>query len=124
MNNQPCWTFVESQDSPEGPLHLHVPHLEQLLSKQGYAKSTIRGCVMTETILNSAPHKHKRWSTSRDFDVLFTKDKPFIFGFHGYPWWIHRLTYRRNNHPHLHVRGYKEEGTTPPFDMSAQSRRL
>ena len=54
----------------------------------------------------------------KDFDVLFTKDKPIIFAFHGYPWLIHRLTYRRTNHDNLHVRGYKEEGTTTtPFDM-------
>ena len=53
-----------------------------------------------------------------DFDALFTKDKPIIFAFHGYPWLIHRLTYRRTNHANLHVRGYKEEGTTTtPFDM-------
>jgi xylulose-5-phosphate/fructose-6-phosphate phosphoketolase len=50
--------------------------------------------------------------------VLFTRDKPIIFAFHGYPWLIHRLTYRRANHGNLHVRGYKEEGTTTtPFDM-------
>src|SRR5262249_5825251 len=52
------------------------------------------------------------------FDALFTKDKPVIFAFHGYPWLIHRLTYRRTNHHNIHVRGYKEEGTTTtPFDM-------
>ena len=51
--------------------------------------------------------------------MLFTKDKPVIFAYHGYPWLIHRLTYRRTNHPNLHVRGYKEEGTiTTPFDMA------
>ena len=54
----------------------------------------------------------------RDFDTLFTVDKPVIFAYHGYPWLIHRLTYRRTNHDNLHVRGYKEEGTTTtPFDM-------
>ena len=55
---------------------------------------------------------------THDFDALFTTDKPIIFAFHGYPWLIHRLTYRRNGHSNLHVRGYKEEGTTStPFDM-------
>jgi xylulose-5-phosphate/fructose-6-phosphate phosphoketolase len=55
---------------------------------------------------------------SREFDTLFTVDKPVIFAFHGYPWLIHRLTYRRHNHQNLHVRGFKEEGTTTtPFDM-------
>jgi xylulose-5-phosphate/fructose-6-phosphate phosphoketolase len=54
--------------------------------------------------------------------VLFTKDKPIIFAFHGYPWLIHRLTYRRTNHVNLHVRGYKEEGTTTtPFDMAVRN---
>jgi xylulose-5-phosphate/fructose-6-phosphate phosphoketolase len=55
---------------------------------------------------------------AKDFDALFTTDKPIIFAYHGYPWLIHRLTYRRTNHKNLHVRGYKEEGTTTtPFDM-------
>jgi len=54
-----------------------------------------------------------------DFDDLFTTDKPVIFAFHGYPWLVHRLTYRRKNHDNIHVRGYKEEGTiTTPFDMT------
>ena len=54
-----------------------------------------------------------------EFDQLFTVDKPVVFAFHGYPWLIHRLTYRRTNHVNLHVRGYKEEGTiTTPFDMA------
>ena len=53
-----------------------------------------------------------------EFDALFTTDKPVIFAYHGYPWLIHRLTYRRNGHDNIHVRGYKEEGTTTtPFDM-------
>jgi xylulose-5-phosphate/fructose-6-phosphate phosphoketolase len=60
------------------------------------------------------PHGLSDW----EFDTLFTADKPIIFAFHGYPWLIHRLTYRRTNHGNLHVRGYKEEGTTTtPFDM-------
>jgi xylulose-5-phosphate/fructose-6-phosphate phosphoketolase len=63
--------------------------------------------------------EHPHGMTDRDFDVLFTKDKPVIFAFHGYPWLIHRLTYRRTNHNNIHVRGYKEEGTTTtPFDMT------
>src|SRR5205823_12395394 len=63
--------------------------------------------------------EHPHGLSSRDFDALFTADKPVIFAFHGYPWLIHRLTYRRTNHVNLHVRGYKEEGTiTTPFDMA------
>src|SRR6266540_1985802 len=62
--------------------------------------------------------EHPHGLTSNDFDTLFTKDKPIVFAFHGYPWLIHRLTYRQTNHDNLHVRGYKEEGTTTtPFDM-------
>ncbi|HWI02250.1 MAG TPA: phosphoketolase family protein, partial [Acidimicrobiales bacterium] len=62
--------------------------------------------------------EHPHGLPDADFDSLFTKDKPVIFAYHGYPWLIHRLTYRRTNHPNIHVRGYKEEGTTTtPFDM-------
>jgi xylulose-5-phosphate/fructose-6-phosphate phosphoketolase len=62
--------------------------------------------------------EHPHGLSAKDFDALFTTDKPIIFAYHGYPWLIHRLTYRRTNHNNLHVRGYKEEGTTTtPFDM-------
>ena len=64
------------------------------------------------------PSEHPHGLPDKDFDALFTADRPIIFAFHGYPWLIHRLTYRRTNHENLHVRGYKEEGTTTtPFDM-------
>ncbi|MDH4223284.1 MAG: phosphoketolase, partial [candidate division Zixibacteria bacterium] len=62
--------------------------------------------------------EHPHGLSDYEFDTLFTTDKPIIFAYHGYPWLIHRLTYRRTNHKNLHVRGYKEEGTTTtPFDM-------
>jgi xylulose-5-phosphate/fructose-6-phosphate phosphoketolase len=62
--------------------------------------------------------EHPHGLTHGEFDALFTADKPIVFAYHGYPWLIHRLTYRRTNHDNLHVRGYKEEGTTTtPFDM-------
>ena len=62
--------------------------------------------------------EHPHGLTDGEFDALFTTDRPVIFAYHGYPWLIHRLTYRRTNHANLHVRGYKEEGTvTTPFDM-------
>ena len=62
--------------------------------------------------------EHPHGMSDQDFELLFTPDKPIVFAFHGYPWLIHRLTYRRRNHKNLHVRGYKEEGTTStPFDM-------
>src|SRR4029079_1650777 len=62
--------------------------------------------------------EHPHGLSDKEFDSLFTRDKPIIFAYHGYPLLIHRLTYRRTNHHKLHVRGYKEEGTTTtPFDM-------
>jgi len=62
--------------------------------------------------------EHPHGLSDFDYDTLFTTDKPIVFAYHGYPWLIHRLTYRRTSHAHLHVRGYKEEGTTTtPFDM-------
>jgi xylulose-5-phosphate/fructose-6-phosphate phosphoketolase len=70
-------------------------------------------------LMRLQPHtEHPHGMTDPEFDALFTTDKPVIFAYHGYPWLIHRLTYRRRNHHNIHVRGYKEEGTTTtPFDM-------
>jgi xylulose-5-phosphate/fructose-6-phosphate phosphoketolase len=63
--------------------------------------------------------EHPHGMSDQEFDALFTKDRPIVFAFHGYPWLVHRLTYRRNNHDNMHVRGYKEEGTiTTYFDMT------
>jgi xylulose-5-phosphate/fructose-6-phosphate phosphoketolase len=68
------------------------------------------------------PEEHPHGISHAAFDDLFTVDKPIVFAFHGYPWLIHRLTYRRTNHDNLHVRGYKEEGTTTtPFDMCVRN---
>ena len=68
------------------------------------------------------PEEHPHGLSNRDFDTLFTPDKPIIIAYHGYPWLIHRLTYRRTNHKNIHVRGYKEEGTTTtPFDMAVRN---
>jgi xylulose-5-phosphate/fructose-6-phosphate phosphoketolase len=87
-------------------LRKHVPAL----------KVRVINIVDLMTIQSRSEHPHGL--DDRDFDQLFTKDKPIIFAYHGYPWLIHRLTYRRTNHHNLHVRGYKEEGTTTtPFDM-------
>jgi len=62
--------------------------------------------------------EHPHGLSDREYDAIFTTDKPVIFAYHGYPWLIHRLSYRRNGHENLHVRGYIEEGTTTtPFDM-------
>src|ERR1700737_3688940 len=74
-----------------------------------------RQCRRSEDIAAARGASHG--IPDHDFDALFTTDKPVIFAHHGYPWLIHRLTYRRTNHRDIHVRGYKEEGTTTPFDM-------
>jgi xylulose-5-phosphate/fructose-6-phosphate phosphoketolase len=66
--------------------------------------------------------EHPHGLSDPDFDALFSVDVPVIFAYHGYPWLIHRLTYKRTNHPNIHVRGYKEEGTTTtPFDMAVMN---
>jgi len=79
-------------------------------------KVRVINVVNLMTLQPSSEHPHGL--SDHDFDTLFTTDKPIIFAFHGYPWLIHRLTYRRHPHDNIHVRGYKEEGTTTtPFDM-------
>ncbi len=78
----------------------------------------IRVVNVVDLMTLQPPEEHPHGLKTREFDTLFTTDKPVLFAFHGYPWLIHRLTYRRHNHDNLHVRGYKEEGTTTtPFDM-------
>ena len=99
-----------------------VPTLETLaaveLMRRKIPELKIRVINVVDLMTLQSPHEHPHGLSDRDFDSLFTKDKPIIFAFHGYPWLIHRLTYRRTNHDNLHVRGYKEEGTTTtPFDM-------
>jgi xylulose-5-phosphate/fructose-6-phosphate phosphoketolase len=99
-----------------------VPTLETLAAvqflRQHVPDLKIRVINVVDLMTLQPSEEHPHGLTNRDFDVLFTSDKPIIFAFHGYPWLIHRLTYRRTNHKNLHVRGYKEEGTTTtPFDM-------
>ncbi len=100
-----------------------VPTLETLaavdLLRQHLPELKVRVVNVVDLMTLQPPGEHPHGLTDRDFDSLFTTDKPVIFAYHGYPWLIHRLTYRRTNHPNLHVRGYKEEGTTTtPFDMA------
>jgi len=93
--------------------------------RQHFPELRIRVINVTGLMTLQPQSEHLHGLSDKDLGVLFTKDKPVIFGFHGYPWLIQRLTYRWNNQPHLHVRGYKEEGAnTTPIDMSDQSRRL
>ncbi len=87
-------------------LHRYVPDLK------------IRVVNVVDLMTLQPREEHPHGLTDVEFDALFTTDRPTVFAYHGYPWLIHRLTYRRHNHANLHVRGYKEEGTTTtPFDM-------
>ncbi|KHE92598.1 MAG: phosphoketolase family protein [Candidatus Scalindua rubra] len=99
-----------------------IPTLETLaavdLLRQHVPDLKIRVINVVDLMTLQSREEHPHGLSDKDFDVLFTTDKPVVFAYHGYPWLIHRLTYRRTNHKNLHVRGYKEEGTTTtPFDM-------
>ncbi len=99
-----------------------IPTLETLaavdLLRQQVPDLKIRVINVVDLMTLQPKEEHPHGLSDKNFDVLFTTDKPVIFAYHGYPWLIHRLTYRRTNHKNLHVRGYKEEGTTStPFDM-------
>jgi len=99
-----------------------VPTLETLaaveLLRRHLPELKVRVINVVDLMVLQPAEEHPHGLTDKEFDVLFTTDKPVIFAFHGYPWLIHRLTYRRTNHGNVHVRGYKEEGTTTtPFDM-------
>ncbi|HLY52528.1 MAG TPA: phosphoketolase family protein [Steroidobacteraceae bacterium] len=90
-----------------------------MLLREAFAELRIRVVNVVDLMKLQPPSEHPHGLPDRDFDDLFTRDRPIIFAFHGYPWLIHRLSYRRANHANLHVRGYKEEGTiTTPFDMT------
>ena len=100
-----------------------VPTLETLaavdLLRQHFSDLKIRLVNVVDLMTIQPASEHPHGLSDRDFDSMFTTDKPVIFAYHGYPWLIHRLTYRRAGHANLHVRGYKEEGTTTtPFDMT------
>jgi xylulose-5-phosphate/fructose-6-phosphate phosphoketolase len=99
-----------------------VPTLETLaaatLLREFFPELKIRVVNVVNLMRLQPRSEHPHGLSDKDFDSLFTDSKPIIFAYHGYPWLIHRLTYRRTNHDNLHVRGYKEEGTTTtPFDM-------
>jgi xylulose-5-phosphate/fructose-6-phosphate phosphoketolase len=100
-----------------------VPTLETLaavdLLRQHFSDLKIRVVNIVDLMTIEPSTEHPHGLSDREFDSIFTTDKPVIFAYHGYPWLIHRLTYRRTNHDNFHIRGYKEEGTTTtPFDMT------
>ncbi len=118
------WASTDNGGDPDVVLACcgDVPTLETLaaveLLREFAPSLKVRVVNVVDLMTLQPPKEHPHGLTDRDFDQLFTTDKPIIFAYHGYPWLIHRLTYRRTNHPNLHVRGYKEEGTTTtPFDM-------
>ena len=120
------WEWASSDQDSEPDVVLgccgDVPTLETLAAAQLLRKHLPGLKVRVVNVVNlmklQPSTEHPNGLTDKEFDILFTRNKPVVFAFHGYPWLIHRLTYRRSNHQNLHVRGYKEEGTTTtPFDM-------
>jgi xylulose-5-phosphate/fructose-6-phosphate phosphoketolase len=121
------WSWASSAGDGEPDLVMacagDVPTLETLAAVKllhgHFPELKVRVVNVVDLMKLQPASEHPHGLADRDFDALFTRDRPVIFAFHGYPWLIHRLTYRRTNHDNLHVRGYKEEGTiTTPFDMT------
>jgi xylulose-5-phosphate/fructose-6-phosphate phosphoketolase len=124
------WDWASSDEGGEPDVVLgcagDVPTLEVLaaadLLRQHYSDLKVRVVNVVDLMTLQPATEHPHGRSDAEFDSLFTVDKPVIFAYHGYPWLIHRLTYRRNNHANIHVRGYKEEGTTTtPFDMAVMN---
>jgi len=122
------WASNDADGDPDVVLACagDVPTLETLaavkLLREHIPKLKMRVVNVVDLMTLQPNEEHPHGLSDREFDALFTTDKPVIFAYHGYPWLIHRLAYRRNNHKNLHVRGYKEEGsTTTPFDMCVRN---
>lgn len=124
------WEWASNSEDSEPDLVMacagDVPTLETLAAvsilRQEIPQLKIRVVNIIDLMTLQPKWEHPHGLSDENFDALFTKNKPVIFAFHGYPWLIHRLTYRRHNHENMHVRGYKEEGsTTTPFDMAVQN---
>jgi len=118
------WASTDAGSEPDVVLGCagDVPTLETLAAaailRQRLPDLKVRVVNVIDLMRLQDDREHPHGLTRGEFDALFTTDKPIVFAYHGYPWLIHRLTYRRTNHANLHVRGYKEEGTTTtPFDM-------
>jgi xylulose-5-phosphate/fructose-6-phosphate phosphoketolase len=93
-----------------------------VLLRENFPRLKIRFINVVDLYKLVPSSEHPHGLSDRDFDSLFTLDKPVIFNFHGYPWLIHRLTYRRHNHHNLHVRGYKEKGSiNTPLELAIQN---
>jgi xylulose-5-phosphate/fructose-6-phosphate phosphoketolase len=104
-----------------------VPTLEALaavaLLRESFPALKVRFVNVVDLFRMTPASEHPHGLSDRDFDSLFTRDKPIIFNFHGYPWLIHRLAYRRTNHPNLHVRGYKEKGSiNTPLELAIENQ--
>ena len=119
------WASTDKRSDPDVVMACagDVPTLETLaavdLLRQNFPDIKIRVVNVVDLMTIQPASEHPHGLSDADFDSVFTTDKPVIFAYHGYPWLIHRLTYRRTNHDNFHVRGYKEEGTTTtPFDMT------
>jgi xylulose-5-phosphate/fructose-6-phosphate phosphoketolase len=121
------WHWASSDQGAEPDVVMaccgDVPTLETLAAvsilRRHLPNLKIRVINVVDLMKLEQPTEHPHGLSDKDFDALFTKDKPIVFAFHGYPWLVHRLTYRRANHENMHVRGYKEEGTiTTTFDMT------
>jgi xylulose-5-phosphate/fructose-6-phosphate phosphoketolase len=119
------WPWASSPGEPDVVVACcgDVPTLEALAAVDILRKNLpdlkVRVVNVVDLMRLQPEEEHPHGFNNDEFDALFTKDKPIIFAFHGYPWLIHRLAYRRTNHDNLHVRGYKENGTTTtPFDMT------
>ncbi|HOW97538.1 MAG TPA: phosphoketolase family protein [Kiritimatiellia bacterium] len=120
------WNWASNDESVEPDVVMacagDIPTLETLAAvdilRKNFPDLKVRVVNIVDLMTLQPDTEHPHGLSDKDFDSLFTADKPVIFAFHGYPWLIHRLTYRRTNHENFHVRGYKEEGTTTtPFDM-------
>jgi xylulose-5-phosphate/fructose-6-phosphate phosphoketolase len=125
------WDWASNDEGREPDLVMacagDVPTMEALAATEilrGFFPSLrIRFVNVVDLMRLQGHEEHPHGLGDHDFDSLFTTDKPVIFAYHGYPWLIHRLTYRRANHDNFHVRGYKEEGTTTtPFDMTVMNQ--
>ena len=118
------WEWASDPGEPDVVLACSgdIPTMETLAAatilRERIPDIKIRVVNVVDLMALEPQSEHPHGLADDDFDAIFTKDKPIIFAFHGYPWVIHRLTYRRTDHDNIHVRGYKEEGTTTtPFDM-------